>query len=60
LSLSGADEQETKDAMREMHEGNACKELWTAIQTIPFRLSDGLQEVGPVARTQMLFNIINS
>ena len=46
--------------MREMHKGEACKEYWTAIQTNPLRLSDGLQESGPVARIQMLLNIINN
>ena len=46
--------------MREMHEGRACDDLWTAVQTIPLRLSDGLQESGPIGRMQMLFNIVNS
>ena len=45
--------------MRKMHDGKLCEKLWTAIQTIPFRLSEDLQKVGPVARLQMLFNIVN-
>ena len=55
-----AEESEKKDAMREIHEGKACEDLWTAIKTIPLRISDSLQEHGPLGRIQLMFNIVNS
>ena len=54
-----SDTLEKKNAMMKMHEGRACEDLWTAVQTIPFQLSASLQEAGPIARIQMLFNIAN-
>ena len=46
--------------MRQMHDGKHSEELWKAIRVIPFKLSDDLQRAGPLARLQMLFNLINS
>jgi hypothetical protein len=38
--------------MKDMVDAKNCGELWTAIKSIPFKLSKRQQELGPVVRLQ--------
>jgi hypothetical protein len=51
--------EEQRVIMKNIVEAKGFQELWAAVKTIPFRLSDKLRELGPVVRLQMLFNIVS-